>query len=37
MRKFMILTLVVMVGFCFKGYAFAEDKALESEVYYDKS
>jgi hypothetical protein len=37
MRKFMIFTLVVVVGFCFIGYAFADDKALESEVYYDKN
>jgi hypothetical protein len=37
MKKFMIFTLVVVIGFCFIGYAIADDKALESEVYYDKN
>jgi hypothetical protein len=37
MRKFIIFTLVVVIGFCFIGYGFADDKALESEIYYDKS
>ena len=35
MRKSMIFTLVVVIGFCLTGYAFAEDKALESAIYYD--
>jgi hypothetical protein len=37
MRKSMIFTLVVVIGFCLTGYAFADDKALENEVYYDKN
>ncbi len=37
MRKSMILTLVVVIGFCLTGYAFADDKALESVVFYDKN
>jgi len=37
MRKSMIFTLVVVIGFCLTGYAFADDKALENEVYYDRN
>ena len=37
MRKSMIFTLVVVIGFCLTGYAFADDKALENEMYYDKN
>ena len=37
MRKSMIFTLVVVIGFCLTGYAFADDKALENEVYCDKN
>ncbi len=37
MRKSMIFTLVVVIGFCLTGYAFAEDKALESAIYYDNN
>ena len=37
MRKSIIFTLVVVIGFCLTGYAFADDKALENEVYYDKN
>ena len=33
----MIFTLVVVIGCCLTGYAFADDKALESEIYYDKN
>ena len=37
MRKSMIFTLVVVIGFCLTGYVFADDKALESAVFYDKN
>ncbi len=37
MRKSMIFTLVVVIGFCLTGYAFADDKALESAIYYDNN
>jgi len=37
MRKSIIFTLVVAIGFCLTGYVFANDKALESEIYYDKN
>ena len=37
MRKSMIFALVVLIGFCLTGYAFADDKALESAVYHDKN
>ena len=37
MRKSIIFTLVVVIGFCLTGYAFADDKVLENEVYYDKN
>ena len=37
MRKSMIFALVVVIGFCLTGYAFADDKALESAVYHDKN
>jgi hypothetical protein len=33
----MIFTLVVVIGFCLTGYAFADDKALESAIYYDNN
>ena len=36
MRKFRIFTFVVMIGFCLTGHVFADDKTLESAVYYDK-
>ena len=36
MRKFMIFTFVVVIGFCLTGHVFADDKTLESAVYYDK-
>lgn len=37
MRKSIIFTLVVVIGFCLTGYAFADDKTLESAVYYDEN
>ena len=37
MRKSIIFTLIVVIGFYLTGYAFADDKALESEIYYDKN
>jgi hypothetical protein len=37
MRKSMIFTLVGVIGFCLTGYAFADDKALESAIYYDNN
>jgi len=37
MRKSMTLTLVVVIGFCLTGYAFADDKAIEIAVYYDEN
>ena len=37
MRKAMIFTLVVVIGFCLTGYAFADEKALESAIYFDKN
>ena len=37
MRKSMIFTLAVVIGFCLTGYAFADDKALESAIYYDNN
>ena len=36
MRKFMIFAFVVVIGFCLTGHVFADDKTLESAVYYDK-
>ncbi|MBW2449742.1 MAG: DUF1566 domain-containing protein [Deltaproteobacteria bacterium] len=35
MRKSIIFTLVVVIGFCLTGYVFADDKALESAIYND--
>jgi hypothetical protein len=37
MRKSIIFTLVLVIGFCLTGYVFADDKALENAVYYDKN
>ena len=37
MRKSMIFTLAVVIGFCLTGYAFADDKALEIAIYYDNN
>ena len=37
MKKFVILTLVVVIGLCLTGYTFASDKPLESPIYYDKN
>jgi len=37
MRKSMTFTLVVVIGFCLTGYAFADDKAIEIAVYYDEN
>ena len=36
MRKIMIFTFIVVIGFCFTGHVFADDKTSESAVYYDK-